>query len=215
MIRSFSFMIIAICFLLYSFSPPLAQQNEWALDWALKKNSNGIKVYTATKGDSKYDAFKAVTTLNVPIAKVTEQLKDAPTYTQWLDKCIENRLTKRVTEKSYYVYTVINFPAFSSDRDVHSRVKVNETASGQIHIAVTRVSVSEVGTVSNTCSSCITMPNFSGNWILTPIDAQTTEVIYQAHAEPGGSLSAWLVDMFLVKSPYNTLKNFQNLLEHK
>jgi hypothetical protein len=35
------------------------------------------------------------------------------------------------------------------------------------------------------------------------------EVTYEVHADPGGNLPAWVINMFLVDTPFNDLKNLQ------
>ena len=39
-----------------------------------------------------------------------------------------------------------------------------------------------------------------------PKGADQTEVTYQVHTEPGGSVPSWLANKFVVEAPFNTLK---------
>jgi hypothetical protein len=45
-----------------------------------------------------------------------------------------------------------------------------------------------------------------GFWKLVPKGADQTEVTYQVHTEPGGSVPSWLANKFVVEAPFNTLK---------
>jgi hypothetical protein len=43
--------------------------------------------------------------------------------------------------------------------------------------------------------------------------AKTINIIYIFEAEPGGSLPAWLANMFADKGPYESFKNLSELLK--
>jgi hypothetical protein len=45
-----------------------------------------------------------------------------------------------------------------------------------------------------------------GFWKMVPQGANQTQVIYQVHTEPGGSVPSWLANKFVVDAPFNTLK---------
>ncbi len=45
-----------------------------------------------------------------------------------------------------------------------------------------------------------------GFWKLVPKGANETEVTYQVHTKPGGSVPSWLANKFVVDAPFNTLK---------
>lgn len=44
-----------------------------------------------------------------------------------------------------------------------------------------------------------------GFWQFTPLDDKT-EVTYQVHMDPGGSVPSWLANKFVVEAPFNTLR---------
>jgi len=45
-----------------------------------------------------------------------------------------------------------------------------------------------------------------GFWTLVHKADGMTEVTYQVHTEPGGSVPSWLANKFVVDAPFNTLK---------
>jgi hypothetical protein len=47
-----------------------------------------------------------------------------------------------------------------------------------------------------------------GFWKLVP-KGDATEVTYQVHTEPGGSVPSWLANKFVVEAPFNTLKHLK------
>ena len=42
-----------------------------------------------------------------------------------------------------------------------------------------------------------------------------TEVTYQVHTEPGGSVPSWLANSFVVDAPFNTLSGLRTLAEKR
>lgn len=52
-----------------------------------------------------------------------------------------------------------------------------------------------------------------GYWKLVPKNANETEVTYQVHTEPGGSVPSWLANKFVVDAPFNTLKALKERAE--
>ncbi|KPX87998.1 Collagenase-related protease [Pseudomonas syringae pv. rhaphiolepidis] len=45
-----------------------------------------------------------------------------------------------------------------------------------------------------------------GFWKMVPKGSNQTEVTYQVHTEPGGSVPSMLANKFVVDAPFNTLK---------
>jgi hypothetical protein len=52
-----------------------------------------------------------------------------------------------------------------------------------------------------------------GFWKFVPKGADQTEVTYQVHTEPGGSVPSWLANKFVVDAPFNTLKALKEKAE--
>jgi hypothetical protein len=54
----------------------------------------------------------------------------------------------------------------------------------------------------------VRIANSSGKWVITSISANQVHVQYSIHVDPGGSLPAWLVNLFATDAP---LKIFEGL----
>ncbi|MCH7534986.1 MAG: hypothetical protein IH948_04465, partial [Bacteroidetes bacterium] len=48
-----------------------------------------------------------------------------------------------------------------------------------------------------------------GKWQFIQKDGEKIEVIFQFYGDPAGSLPIWLINMFIVDGPYNTLVNLR------
>jgi hypothetical protein len=51
-----------------------------------------------------------------------------------------------------------------------------------------------------------------GFWELTEDAKQNVKVIYQFHGEPGGEVSAWLANSFVVTHLFKTLENLIDII---
>jgi hypothetical protein len=51
------------------------------------------------------------------------------------------------------------------------------------------------------------------NWTVTPAGANTLNIEYVAQADPGGSIPAWVSNMFITKGPYETFKLLRTALK--
>jgi len=45
-----------------------------------------------------------------------------------------------------------------------------------------------------------------GFWLFDPIESDKVEITYQMHIDPGGSIPAWVLNMFIVDAPIDDLK---------
>ena len=59
----------------------------------------------------------------------------------------------------------------------------------------------------------IRLKEAEGFWQIKEIEENKISLIYQYYGEPGGSLPAWLVNMFIVDGPMDTLTNLKKMLE--
>ena len=56
---------------------------------------------------------------------------------------------------------------------------------------------------------CSTAASECARCLFTPLANGQVEVVYEAHADPGGGLPSWLVNSFVVDAPLNTLRGLR------
>jgi len=59
----------------------------------------------------------------------------------------------------------------------------------------------------------VRIPLVDGSLTYIPIEENRTKVIYQNVTDPGGMIPIWLMNMGVVKAPFETLKNYTRLSE--
>lgn len=178
-----------------------------AQDWQVAKDQEGIQVSLSEVAGSKYKAYRGTTLIKAPLAKVRALQEDAAAACAWIHECRQQKLLKLEGPDSW-TYTQFNTPVLVTPRDSVIHVLSSIEADGSILRKLEGVPIfipEESGFVRVT--------EVEGFWKLTPKSAGTTEVTYQVHTEPGGSVPSWVANKFVVDAPFNTLKALKALAE--
>ena len=170
-----------------------------AEDWKQAKNEDGIKVDLTEVAGSDYKAYRGVTLIKAPLAKVRALQEDVVGACAWIHECKSQKLLKTEGNQSW-TYTQFNTPWPVTPRDSILHVTTTEEADGSLARkleGVPKYLPEEKGFVR--------VAKVQGFWKLQPKDGGT-EVTYQVHTEPGGSVPSMVANKFVVDAPFNTLK---------
>ena len=107
--------------------------------------------------------------------------------------------TKWNVNDTWLANLTVSFPV--TDRESYIHVTTTKDADG----SVTR-KLQGVPTYKPEEKGYVRVAQVEGFWKLVPKGANETEVTYQVHTEPGGSVPSWLANKFVVDAPFNTLK---------
>lgn len=179
-------------------------------DWELRKNENNIKVYTREVVGSQYLEFKSEAYFSCSVSTFVAILQDASSSTEWSYGCGECKVLKQPSETDQYQYAIGDAPWPVTDRDM------------VIHQVFTKMKDNSVKVVLSSAHDMVAprpeylrVKKFSGFWYIQPIDAQRIKVTYQLHAEPSGSIPAWLANSLVIDNPYNSLLKLNDLVTEK
>ncbi|MGE8419415.1 START domain protein [compost metagenome] len=190
-----SFKQIAVVFGLSALLVPLAH----AEDWKVAKDEDGIKVSLSDVAGSDYKAYRGVTLIKAPLAKVKALQEDVVGACTWIHECKSQKLLKSEGDQSW-TYTQFNTPWPVTARDSVLHVTTTQAADGSL----TR-KLEGVPTYLPEEKGFVRVAKVEGFWTLVPKDGGT-EVTYQVHTEPGGSVPSMVANKFVVDAPFNTLK---------
>lgn len=188
--------IIAIAFSLYTLSSAFAQDN-----WKLKKDKNGIEIYTRNAEGSKYKEFLAKITIDQPINRVYHAVIDSDGFKEWYADCTDSKNVNKENDQSFTRYMVFDIPWPFDDRDVVSKVVVNKKENS------IRIDLSNAPEDYPEQEDLVRIPYSKGYWLLTH-DKNKTNIEYTYLADPGG-LPPWIVNLFIVDGPYKSLTKFK------
>lgn len=178
----------------------------WAENWQVAKDEEGIKVSLSEVAGSKYKAYRGVTVIKAPLAKVKALQEDVVGACAWIHECKSQKLLKSEGDQSW-TYTQFNTPWPVTPRDSILHVTTVQDADGSL----TRKLQEEPKYLPEE-KGFVRVAQVEGFWKLVP-KGDNTEVTYQVHTEPGGSVPSWLANKFVVDAPFNTLKGLKERAE--
>ncbi|KPA90678.1 MULTISPECIES: START domain-containing protein [Pseudomonas] len=179
----------------------------YAETWETAKDENGIKVSLAEVSGSKYKAYQGVTTIKASVAKIRALQEDVVGACAWIHECKSQKLVDKKGDESW-TYTQFKAPFPVTDRDSYLHITTIQNADGSL----TR-KLQGVPTYKPEEKGYVRVAQVDGFWKLVPKGDNLTEVTYQVHTEPGGSVPSWLANKFVVEAPFNTLQALKERAE--
>ena len=168
-------------------------------NWELKKEEEGIRVYTRYIEGSDIKAFRAEAVMEGKLSAFDldsyPELFETNTYAEALESTD--------TTLVYYSRTGVPWPL--KDRDGVYALGFSQHYGNK---SVT-VSVRSVEGARPDADDHVRIHSASGKWMFLPVDHNKVEVIFEMQADPGGNLPAWVINMFLVDTPLKDMKNLR------
>ncbi|MEQ7922306.1 START domain-containing protein [Xanthomonas sp. WHRI 1810A] len=176
-------------------------------DWQVAKDEAGIKVSLSEVAGSKYKAYRGETTIKADISKLRALQEDVAGACAWIHECKSQKILKHEGDK-VWTYSQFNTPWPVTPRDSVLQVTTVNGADG----SVTRNLEGQPKYIPEE-PGFVRVSQVEGFWKFVPKGAGVTEVTYQVHTEPGGSVPSWLANKFVVDAPFNTLKALKERAE--
>ncbi|MDB5284802.1 MAG: lipid-binding protein [Bacteroidota bacterium] len=192
---------LTLLFLLFT-NCALAQTGD---DWALKENNDGVKIFTRNVENSKIKAIKVECELDATLSQLVAVLMDVKNSEEWLYHTASNYIVKQVSPSELYYYSLVEMPWPVSNRDFIAHLKVSQDA-------VTRVVTIDAPCVADMVpvkSKVVRIDNSKGKWVLSPAGKSRVKVVYTLHADPGGSIPAWITNLFVTQGPSQSFKKLK------
>ncbi|MCD6596449.1 MAG: START domain-containing protein, partial [Bacteroidales bacterium] len=179
-------------------------------DWKLRKEKDGIKVYTRNNSNSAIKEFKAITSINADIGQLVRIINDVENYPGWLANCESSRIYKKITETTRIDYMKTSVPWPLNDRDAVFEFII--TKNTEEHFEATMVSVP--GAIPEK-EDIVRIKKAKGKWIFKKSDKKMVDITYQFYGDPEGNIPAAIINLFIVSGPYKTLLNIKNQCNSK
>ena len=178
-------------------------------EWELKKDKDGIKVFTRDVVESSFNEFKGETVIkNVSITDVLDIIFDVKNYDKLFPDLSDPKVIKQMGKYHNIHYSVLHTPWPVSDRDNVNEIDATVSDGGKsAHVTVNV----RKGYVEEN-KDLVRITEGKGFWDLKQTD-DGVKVVYQYHGNPGGSIPAWLANSFVVSHPFETLENLHKRLE--
>ena len=197
---------LILFFILLANSCFFAQEN-----WTLKKDENGIKVYTRKTADSDIRELKAVFYIKAPLKTLVAVIDDWDNYPEWVYRCGKSSSLKKISETEGIHYQTVTAPWPVQNRDFIVNIKFTQDEKTG---AITLLSTSKPDYIPVDDES-IRVKKINSHWYLKPLKDGTVEVINQILVDPGGDIPVWLVNLAAVEGPYETMLHFKEMIKKK
>lgn len=178
-------------------------------NWKLSKEKDGIRVYQSEVKNSNYKSIKVECTLEGNYDKLVAVLNNVSQQKDWVYHNKTSHIIKKVSPYEFWYYMETFLPWPMSNRDAVVHLKMNKDSLNRF-LKITAVSVPNYIPEK---SGKVRVPRSVVNWHVTMPTSKTISINYIFEAEPGGSLPAWLANMFVDKGPYESFKKLSEILK--
>jgi hypothetical protein len=174
-------------------------------DCTLKKNKDGIAVYTCNEADSHLKSIRAELTLHdTSPATLINALADVDNFTQWQYKMSEAAVLEHISDREMIYRTVVDAPWPVDNRELIVQMTIDhDPAKGQVFIHVRTVPFNHPAT-----KGLVRVPFSEAKWNITQHD-NDLKIIYTLKVDPGGSLPPWIINLGVAEGPFHSFANLR------
>ncbi|HSQ44174.1 MAG TPA: START domain-containing protein [Ginsengibacter sp.] len=194
-------------FLVFFFA--LAVKASAQQDWELSKDKNDIKVYTRKTDSSDFKSVKVEAVFTGSCEKLAGVLMGVDKNIRWVYNTKSLHLIQRFSANELIYYAETSLPWPMRNRDQAIRINLFPDS---INHALKITTVGEPKAIPVT-KGIVRVPYFLGVWQVKEIAGKKISIEYYLNVDPGGSIPAWISNMFVAKGPYETFVNLSKLLK--
>ena len=175
-------------------------------NWELISDYDGIKVFKWKVPGSESPAFQAEGMIHVPISKVVAAIKETNRRTEWSPRVKQATLLKKISKTQWIEYWHLGTPLVVRDRELVITIDV------QFDQVARRLVVPfySVESESAPTGKYVRATVLGGAYILSPTqDGQSTNFIFLAHIDLGGTVPKWMTRSIQEEYPRNTIEGLR------
>ncbi len=178
--------------------------------WKLVKEKDGIKVFTRINTVMSFKEFKAVMQMGAGIDEFLSVLYDVDGLTNWGYNLIETKLLSRPDDFSQTYYAVAKAPWPYKNRDgIYSNL-----ISWDENTKTLKVDIELLEGKEGSDRDFVRLDGY-GYWEVKMISEEKVEVTFQMQVDPGGSIKAWMANMFVTDTPFYTMEGLREVIKEK
>ncbi len=175
----------------------------------MRRNQEGIKVYTRKVSGSAILEYKAGIIVKAPADQVIALFEDDEKVPLWFYHGCRANLVEPPDGNTKLYYFVARFPWPASARDiVFERIKSRDPVTGEI-----RYTLKAVPDRLPRKRGIVRVRHLKTSWNFTPLPDGRTEIHFQQHSHPEGFIPPFIANKLVVDIPFYSLRNFRGLVE--
>ena len=172
--------------------------------WNLKKDQNGILIYSRSLKDSKFNELKAVFDLPGTFDQLSSILNDVSNYKTWVYGTASSNLIERKSTTEIVYYSQISVPWPASNRDFYSDTRIwVDSSTHQMHL-----SSRNIDSFPHSKAHFVRIPFLRSEWLITASSTTNLHIDYTLSWDPGGNIPAFIANTFSTSGP---LQSFSEL----
>jgi hypothetical protein len=173
--------------------------------WTLKRNEQGIKIYTTPEPDH-IQHIKAELDFSSPITKISETIMDVGALQKWVYKCSSSQLIAKQGDSVVVYRHVTDAPWPFEDRDQVAKFTVRK----DVKTGVVTISSKLVKGYPQ-YPGYVRIQHSEAEWKLVP-QPNKVQAFYELSFDPGGNIPSWLINLFITDGPFHTFINLKKVL---
>jgi len=190
--------IIMILFLSLAGTAASAQFN-----WQLRKDEDGVKVYTSSTANSNFNSIKVECTVKATQSQLIAFLLDISRQHEWVYNTKSSHLLKTIRPNELIFYSEVSVPWPCTNRDYIAHFTINQVSQQLLTID----SHAEPGLLPAK-PGLVRVQKSVAHWEVTTT-AGGLLIVYTLQFDPGGSVPAWLTNLFVTKGPLQTFRKLK------
>jgi hypothetical protein len=197
------YVLFTLAIMIFRCSIALGQGN-----WELKRNENGIEVYTRKPASGNLKELRVVCKLKTTKAQLIKTLQDINNYKNWVYSTKTNKVLNIPNAHETIYYSISNLPWPLKDRDLIVQLTILPAALKD-KFEIQAKSLPDYLPIDD---NFIRVPYSLALWNVTILNEKELNIDYTFSVNPGGSVPAWLVNSTLAVGPYNSFLRLRELL---
>jgi hypothetical protein len=193
-----------LCFMLFAIHAVFAQGK-----WELKKNENGIQIFTRKAAVGNVKELRVLCELDVTQAQLINTILDIGNYNSWIYANKKSVILKTESPSKIIYYTQSHLPWPIKDRDLVVELNIYSTPENL------NIQVKSIPDVLAKNPDYIRVPYSLATWNVTQAANNKLKIDYTFSVDPGGSIPSWIVNATLTIGPYNSFLKLKELLKAK
>jgi hypothetical protein len=168
------------------------------IDWKLKKDEDGIKIFLANNGTA-YKSLKVELNVEATLDQLVAFMTDIDRQPEWVYKIRASKLVKTLQPNEFLFYSEVSLPWPLTNRDYVAHIQVEQPSPGLTTID----SRAEPGYMP-VREGFVRVYKSITHWEITQVSEQVQKIVYTLNFDLGGQVPPWLVNMFLTNGPSHT-----------
>jgi len=173
--------------------------------WTFQKEKDGIKISSRHSATSSFNDVRVELDVRGTIHQLAAILEDVPRYTEWAYATKKSVLIKQLGPGKLIYYSEIEVPWPATNRFFYASFELKTDPQNQT-LQLEATSIPGYGPVP---TDLVNVPYTKGVWHVTTLSPNSIHIDYVLELNPGGSLPAWVINLFTTKGPLETFENIK------